>query len=209
MEQYNDVFPVRYAGVLVNSCKIAVTQGDNVLATYGLLGLKKDTDPASAATVTYNLGHTFSHADISDGLKIDNTALPLASSFELEIIANKQAQYGLGNVNPQGFASGRYEVKGKFALYLNNANQISFYESYLNKAAKSLSLTLTGDTLSGTTVTAESLTITLPKAYFSALVNPINAEAARLEIEYVATLDPTTNKIFDLTLINNVTSYAS
>ncbi|MDO5561233.1 MAG: phage tail tube protein [bacterium] len=209
IEQYNDTFPVRYAGVLVNSAKITAEPGGSILATYGLLGRSVVEDVNSAATVTYNLGHTFTHADVAAGLKVDNTSLPLVSNFEVEIISNKQAQYGLGNVNPQGFASGRYEVKGKFVLYLNDSNQISFYEAYLDKAAKALEITFNGDSLSGTNVNKESLKLSLPKAYFSALLNPINAEAARLEVEFVATLDASTQTLFELTLINQISSYAS
>ncbi len=209
IEQFNDNFPVRYAGVLVNSLKLTAEQGESVVATYNLLSKGTVADVTTAATVSYDLGHTFNHADIANGIKIDNASVPLTSSFEVEIISNKQAQYGLGNNNPQGFAAGRYEVKGKFALYLNNSNQVSYYEDYLNKAAKSVAITFNGNALSGTSVTQESLVLNLPKAYFSALVNPINAEAARLEVEFVATLDPTTQKLFDLTLTNGQSSYES
>lgn len=209
IEQYNDNFPVRYSGVLVNSLKIAATQGETVVATYGLLGKNMVDDISSSATVSYTLGHTFTHSDVDNGIKIDNVTVPLTSSFEIEIMSNKQAQYGLGSNNPLGFAAGRYEVKGKLVFYLSESAQISYYEDYLNKAAKSLKLTLNGGTLSGTNVSQESLTIDLPKAYFSAMVNPINAEAARLETEFVATLEATTQKLFDLKLINAQSSYES
>ncbi len=209
IEQYNSNFPVRYNGVLVNTLKIAAAEGETVIATYGLLAQSAQTEIDQPATVAYDLGHSFNHTDIAAGISIDGNALPLTSSVEIEFISNKLPQYGLGNANPQSFAAGRYEVKGKFALYLNDSQQISFYQQYLSKAAKSISLTFNGQDLAGVNQSQETLTISLPKAYFSALLNPINAEAARLEVEFVATLDPVTQKLFDLTLINNQVSYES
>lgn len=207
IEQYNDNFAYRYAGCLVNSLKITASEGESTLATVKLLAMT-GTDAATAATASYSLGHVYNFTDAASGLKVDDTAIPLTSSVEVEIIANKIAQYGLGSNNPQSFAAGRYEVKGKFVIYLSSSSDVSFYTAYFNQAAKALSLEFTGDQI-GETTANESLKIELPKAYYSTIVNPIDNEAARLEVEFVGALDATTQTVYQLTMINSQTSYTN
>lgn len=191
----------KYAGGIVNSLKISGKVGEAITLEAGIKA--KSQTSTTKSTPTYLTARAWNWADAQ--VKIGGVAQSNVISFELEYNNNIDFVHALNASNDPAFNVIKgSEVKGKIEFYLDSTSLAEFND-YLARTNNALDIVLTGDAVGVSS--NNTLTVTVPKVYYTKGETPISEDFNKLTLEFEGVYDTSTSKLISMVLVNLVTSY--
>lgn len=191
----------KFAGGIVNSLKISGKVGEAISLEAGIKA--KSQTSTTKSTSTYLTARAWNWADAT--VKIGGVAQSNVISFELEYNNNIDFVHALNASNDPAFNVIKgSEVKGKIEFYLDST-ALAELNDYLARTNNALDIVLTGDAIGVSS--NNTLTVTVPKIYYTKGETPISEDFNKLTLEFEGVYDTATSKLISMVLINLITAY--